>query len=95
MDALEQVLNAGGSGPARRNSRVAAINNRSSGALTLSSKAPQTTKNRSVSMLDDIAEQIAKAEQDNTNAKYDSQSSGGDYSSDGAGEGGIDILEVI
>lgn len=46
-------------------------------------------------MLDDIAEQIAKAEQDNTNAKYDSQSSGGDYSSDGAGVGGIDLLEVI
>lgn len=46
-------------------------------------------------MLDDIAEQIAKAEQDNTNAKYDSQSSDGDYSSDGAGVGGIDLLEVI
>jgi hypothetical protein len=61
MDALEQVLNAGGSGPARRNSRVAAINNRSSIALE-KQKPPQTAKNRSVSMLDDIAEQIAKAE---------------------------------
>ena len=78
MDALEQVLNAGGAGPARRNSRVTAINNRSSVALDLQQKPPQTAKNRSVSMLDDIAEQIAKAEQDN--AKYDSQSSGGVYS---------------
>ena len=70
MDALEQILNAGGSGPARRNSRVAIVSNRHSVALDLQQKPPQTTKNRTTSMLDDIAEQIAKAEQDN--AKYDS-----------------------
>lgn len=70
MDALEQILNAGGSGPARRNSRVAIVSNRRSVALDLQQKPPQTAKNRSISMLDDIAEQIAKAEQDN--AKYDS-----------------------
>ena len=70
MDALEQILNAGGSGPARRNSRVAIVSNRRSVALDLQQKPPQTTKNRTTSMLDDIAEQIAKAEQDN--AKYDS-----------------------
>ena len=70
MDALDQILNAGGSGPARRNSRVAIVSNRRSVALDLQQKPPQTAKNRSISMLDDIAEQIAKAEQDN--AKYDS-----------------------
>ena len=80
MDALDQILNADGSGPARRNSRVAIVGNRRSIALDLQQKPPQTTKNRSTSMLDDIAEQIAKAEQDN--AKYDSQSSGGVYSSE-------------
>lgn len=71
MDALDQILLAGGSGPNRRNSRVAMVSNRRSIALDLSQKPPQTTKNiyRSISMLDDIAEQIAKAED---NAKYDS-----------------------
>lgn len=67
MDALDQVLLAGG--PNRRNSRVAMVSNRRSIALDLSQKQPMTTKNRSISMLDDIAEQIAKAED---NAKYDS-----------------------
>lgn len=72
MDALEQILNAGGSGPARRNSRVAIVSNRRSVALNLQQKQPQTTRNnfRSISVLDDIEELIAKAEQDN--AKYDS-----------------------
>lgn len=58
MDALEQVMNAGGSLPVRRNSRVAAINNRSSGALDLLRKMPSTSKNgaRTTSMLDDISE---------------------------------------
>ena len=72
MDALEQILNAGGSGPARRNSRVAIVSNRRSVALNLQQKQPQTARNnnRSISVLDDIEELIAKAEQDN--AKYDS-----------------------
>jgi hypothetical protein len=73
MDALDQIMNAGG-GQVRRNSRVTAVNNRSSVALDVA-KIPKTTKNRSISMMDDIAEQIEKAEE--ANAKYDSNSSGG------------------
>lgn len=49
-------MNAGGAGPTRRNSRVAAINNRSSVALDQPQKGSQTTKFKSSFVLDEIAE---------------------------------------